>query len=498
MPRLRGLGREIPLRGRAVLGRDPACDVVLDDASVSRRHAVLETAASRFTLRDLSSANGTFVDGVRVGKSVALSGGARLRFGDVELQLVADAPRAFPVRPAIAVLSAIVVAAVLASVLRGRASQATAPASLARPALALVEEAQAALEADRPEEAETIAQKAVDADPLLEGAGAALARAKREREAARLYGEAGRAADSGNATDALHLLARVPQEARLFARARIKAKEIAAAASLTRAAACRTDASAGRWAQAAVECAAALDITCQTPSAAPHSLLAVLRGAEKRAGRKVPWSCPADLASVLRDDAPGAPAVAPDLLLAQRYADPKIRAAIAVYVHGEPSEAMRALSRLHTAEARAAADRIRRVEGRSREGRTAVLAGDLLRADRAYAEALRADGEIVPKGVDSLAAKQVREALGHAHGSLGDEYFAKGQYASAFDEWQAAAAAQPRDPHFLDALAKLDEMAQGIARDSSASCTDLRVAAHVSTPSGPAREAAERALSRCR
>ena len=63
---------------------------------------------------------------------------------------------------------------------------------------------------------------------------------------------------------------------------------------------------------------------------------------------------------------------------------------------------------------------------------------------------------------------------------------------------QAAVAAQPRDPHFLDALAKLDEMAQGIARDSGASCTDLRVAAHMSTPSGPAREAAERALSRCR
>ncbi|MFL5371747.1 MAG: hypothetical protein ACJ78Z_16250, partial [Myxococcales bacterium] len=188
----------------------------------------------------------------------------------------------------------------------------------------------------------------------------------------------------------------------------------------------------------------------------------------------------------------------PDLLLAQRHADPKIRAAIAVYVHGEPSEAMRALWRLHTGEARAAADRIRKVEGRSREGRTAVLAGDLLRADRAYAEALRADGEIVPKGMDSVAAKQIREALGHAHGNLGDEYFAKGQYASAFDEWQAAVAAQPRDPHFLDALAKLDEMAQGIARDSSASCTDLRVAAHVSTPSGPAREAAERALSRCR
>jgi len=498
VPRLRGLGREIPVRGRAVLGRDPACDVVLDDASVSRRHAVLETAGSRFTLRDLSSANGTFVDGVRVGKSVALSRDARLRFGDVELQLVADARRAFPMRPAIAVLGAIAVATLLASVLRGRPSQATAPASLARPAVALVEEAQAALEADRPEEAEEIAEKAVEADPLLEGARAALARAKREREAARLYAGAGQAADSGNAIDALHLLARVPQETRLFARARIKAKEIAAAASRVRAAACRTETSAERWAQAAVECAAALDINCQTPSATPDPLLALLRGAERRAGRKVPWSCPADLAGLLRDDAAGAPAVAPDLLLAQRYGDARIRAAIAVYVHGEPSEAMRALARVHSAEAIAAADRIRRVEGRSREGRTAVLAGDLLRADRAYAEALRADAEIVPKGVDSVAAKQVREALGQAHGRLGDDYFAKGQYASAFDEWQAALASTPRDPRLLDSIAKLDEIARGLVDDPKSSCADLGVAAHVATSGGHTRDAAEKALSRCR
>ena len=51
---------------------------------------------------------------------------------------------------------------------------------------------------------------------------------------------------------------------------------------------------------------------------------------------------------------------------------------------------------------------------------------------------------------------------------------------------------------FEPTIDELDEMAQGIARDSGASCTDLRVAAHVSTPSGPAREAAERAFSRCR
>src|SRR5689334_24406437 len=99
MPRLRGLGREIPLGARAVLGRDPGCDVVLDDPSVSRRHAALESDTNgAIRLRDLASANGTFLDGIRIGQSgVPVAGGARMRFGDVQLQLIADEapPRAF-------------------------------------------------------------------------------------------------------------------------------------------------------------------------------------------------------------------------------------------------------------------------------------------------------------------------------------------------------------------------------------------------------------------
>jgi tetratricopeptide (TPR) repeat protein len=223
-----------------------------------------------------------------------------------------------------------------------------------------------------------------------------------------------------------------------------------------------------------------------------------LREAERRAGRRVPWSCPPDLASLLRDDPADTPAPAPDALLGQLHPDAKVRAAVALYVEGEPSEALRALSRERSAAGRAAADRIRKVEGRSREARTALLAGDVLRAGRACADALRVDAELVPKGMDSIPAKQIREALARAHGRAGDDYFGKGQYASAFDEWQAALAAKPRDPHLLDSIARLDEVARTIAQDEKASCADLRFAARAAGAGGPTREAAERALSRCR
>jgi ABC transport system ATP-binding/permease protein len=51
---------------RLTVGRMPDNTVVLDDLLVSRRHALLERTAAGWTLVDLGSGNGTFVNGVRV------------------------------------------------------------------------------------------------------------------------------------------------------------------------------------------------------------------------------------------------------------------------------------------------------------------------------------------------------------------------------------------------------------------------------------------------
>jgi uncharacterized RDD family membrane protein YckC len=60
--------REIPLTRASILtiGRDPSNDLVLPDAMVSRRHAVIEHRGNQFFLRDCNSANGSVVNGDRV------------------------------------------------------------------------------------------------------------------------------------------------------------------------------------------------------------------------------------------------------------------------------------------------------------------------------------------------------------------------------------------------------------------------------------------------
>ena len=54
----------------ALIGRSPECDVFLDDVTVSRRHAELVQEGDTYTIRDLGSLNGTFVNKHRIESSV--------------------------------------------------------------------------------------------------------------------------------------------------------------------------------------------------------------------------------------------------------------------------------------------------------------------------------------------------------------------------------------------------------------------------------------------
>ena len=71
--------------GDNVVGRDLNADVSIDAVGVSRRHAVIEVGDAVVTLRDLSSKNGTFVDGARVTKPVTLRDNVEVRLGAVAL-----------------------------------------------------------------------------------------------------------------------------------------------------------------------------------------------------------------------------------------------------------------------------------------------------------------------------------------------------------------------------------------------------------------------------
>jgi serine phosphatase RsbU (regulator of sigma subunit) len=77
-------GEQIAIPGnRAVLGRHPECDIVLDAAAVSRQHAQILQEGDDFYIEDLHSRNGTFVNGRLVQGKWLLADGDRLKICDL-------------------------------------------------------------------------------------------------------------------------------------------------------------------------------------------------------------------------------------------------------------------------------------------------------------------------------------------------------------------------------------------------------------------------------
>jgi hypothetical protein len=71
-----------------VIGSAPGSDILVNDPTVSRRHAVLRKIAGRCEVADLGSTNGTFVNGRKVTGASALADHDVVRLGDVKLTFV--------------------------------------------------------------------------------------------------------------------------------------------------------------------------------------------------------------------------------------------------------------------------------------------------------------------------------------------------------------------------------------------------------------------------
>ena len=76
--------QEVPLRAEhVVLGRAAECDVVVEGRLVSRQHAVIIRTGASYILEDLSSHNGTCVNGQRLSGPLMLRDGDRIELGGV-------------------------------------------------------------------------------------------------------------------------------------------------------------------------------------------------------------------------------------------------------------------------------------------------------------------------------------------------------------------------------------------------------------------------------
>ena len=70
-----------------IIGRDPACELYLDDRAISARHARLSYHHKQWWVEDLKSTNGTFLNQAAVEEPMVITNGDQLRCGGIELTI---------------------------------------------------------------------------------------------------------------------------------------------------------------------------------------------------------------------------------------------------------------------------------------------------------------------------------------------------------------------------------------------------------------------------
>lgn len=80
-------GVTLPINGPVVIGRSPGADIVIGDDFVSGKHARLSPAGDGAVIEDLSSTNGTLLNGGRVSGAQSLQVGDAIDIGTVKLKV---------------------------------------------------------------------------------------------------------------------------------------------------------------------------------------------------------------------------------------------------------------------------------------------------------------------------------------------------------------------------------------------------------------------------
>lgn len=72
---------------KILIGRDPSCNLVIDEPMVSRFHAQIEQQGTSFIITDLNSTNGTYVNGLRITAPTPVNEQTEIFIGPVKYKL---------------------------------------------------------------------------------------------------------------------------------------------------------------------------------------------------------------------------------------------------------------------------------------------------------------------------------------------------------------------------------------------------------------------------
>lgn len=442
---------------KMLVGRAAPADIVIDDDSVSRRHAEIVRTKKGALVKDLESANGTFVNGERVTEA-PLSAGDLLRFGVVELRYsgFALAPAEQARRKKLLMVGAGAGVLMLLGIVFYLAehggepppnSAATGPrmpmGESAAPKDPMRELSRCKALADPDSDqldwkrAAEVCAGVLTLDQTLTEARELELRAKHHIEHEKTLNEAKLKGSTSQEELALGLLVKIPKGSTYFNQARVVFKEAAERLSKRSYSACRTDYSAGYFSSAAEKCQKAFEVTCNRPNGVEPEVMKLYEQAARAAGRPL-VPCPPEykvFEGDKRDDSLDQDA---ERLIAGKYPDEPVRELMLKYLRtGKPRQVADEFKRLRAKTGRrypAIDDYIvllELVDGRYASGQEGLRRNQPDLAWEFWKDAFDADAKLMPIGVRSFMIREMSSELAALDYKLGKELERAGRYREA-------------------------------------------------------------------
>ena len=79
-------------QAEVILGRDPSCDVRLEDSAASARHAKLSYHHGQWWIEDMDSTNGTVLNHQKLTTATVITNGDEIKCGKVQLKITLVGP----------------------------------------------------------------------------------------------------------------------------------------------------------------------------------------------------------------------------------------------------------------------------------------------------------------------------------------------------------------------------------------------------------------------
>ncbi|MHB1845043.1 MAG: FHA domain-containing protein [Deltaproteobacteria bacterium] len=488
-------GKDFALeKNTATVGRvGEGNDLQISDDSISRHHAKLTRTGRGFVVRDLGSANGTSVNGVRIVEQ-PLQTGDVVRFGTVEFDYFGPPPvAARPLDPRIkkvalgsvvAVGICLLVAGVakVASVNRAETSQAVVdqrdPVAEAERQVGLAQDARRDEQWDR---ALAAYKEGMRLDPINRDARKGLKEVEAEIQMKQFFDRARQRIDVGQDEEGVELYLKIDPSSTYYPRAQAEVQRVASLLVRRYLEQCHT-AIHYEDTQGVVDgCGHYLNLICN--SRADEPILLVVRKAERKLGAKVkiPWACPAGYAHwAIQTGTTQEASLASRI--AEKYPDPRLAETVRIYANGQARAALNSLRNLKEVPAEkhnpAVDQLLRSIElayGAYTDGVSSLETGDGRNSQQQWQLLFDTDKGIMPEGFASEMANQARQQLATWYFKQGQKLFQQERLEEAYKEWNLGSQVAPGDSDLQQGFISLEHEAEQILSNAS-SCADVKKA----------------------